>query len=411
MVLPDVVIIGAGVIGAACAFYAAHAGLSVTVLERGRVAGGATAVGQGALLASDKAPGPALDLALASLRSWDDLGAELGNARLTLTRRGGIAVATEPGEMAALNALAIRQRAAGLEAVELPGGQLRRREPLLAAGLAGGVLYPGERHVDPVRATAHLLRASGAEVRCGVDVRGLEVDGGTRVTGVRTANGDRLGCSAVINAAGAGAGTVADLAGTRLPVVAGDGAVLSTEALGSVRTRRIPIGRIPVDGVSAAPAGPPDGFNLRHTVYTAPEMSVLVSAGRAGSVRISAGPGGAGARAGGGSVPWAGGGSVSRHPPDLRGLAAAAVGILPFLAEVRVLRATRGSIPATPDRLPIIGPDPWIAGLYHACGHAESGVCYAPVTGALTARMITSDEPGADLSGRDSFAFAPERFG
>ncbi|GAB2330587.1 hypothetical protein STREPTOSP366_57420 [Streptomyces variabilis] len=71
----DVVVVGAGMTGAACALYAARAGLDVTVVDRGPVAGGTTGAGEGNLLVSDKAPGPELDLALLSLRLWAELAA------------------------------------------------------------------------------------------------------------------------------------------------------------------------------------------------------------------------------------------------------------------------------------------------------------------------------------------------
>jgi glycine/D-amino acid oxidase-like deaminating enzyme len=92
--------------------------------------------------------------------------------------------------------------------------------------------------------------------------------------------------------------------------------------------------------------------------------------------------------------------------PVLRALAAQAVAMFPFLANVAAVRAYRGYRPDTPDRLPIIGPDPWITGLFHACGHQGSGVCLAPATGALTAELLTAEPVAAA-----PFAFDPERFG
>ncbi len=62
----DVVVIGAGAVGAACAYYLAEAGLSVTVLDRGSVASGTTGAGEGNILVSDKQPGAELELALLS---------------------------------------------------------------------------------------------------------------------------------------------------------------------------------------------------------------------------------------------------------------------------------------------------------------------------------------------------------
>jgi glycine/D-amino acid oxidase-like deaminating enzyme len=368
MALPDVVIIGAGVVGAACAFYVARAGMSVTVLDGGPIGGGTTGSGQGAVLASDKPPGPVLDLAVDSLRRWEELGAELGGGRLALTRTGGLAVATTEAEQRALAALAARQRAAGVEAEEIAADGLREREPLLAKGLAGGVYYPADLRVDPVLATAYLLRASGADVRFGVDVRGVELDGAMRVTGVRTAGGERLACAAVVNAAGVRAGEVSAQVGTPLPVAPGRGFVLVTEAT------------------------PP----VRHTVHA---DAALITSDASGAVHI----GGTNERVG-----------FERSWPRSRlgELAARAISLFPFLGEVCAVRAYRGFRPDTPDGLPIIGPDPWITGLFHACGHGGDGVCLAPATGALTARLASAaGTVAAEPVASDLFAFHPERFG
>ncbi|PNG17737.1 FAD-dependent oxidoreductase, partial [Streptomyces cahuitamycinicus] len=62
----DVVVVGAGVVGAATALYATRAGLDAVVVDRGPVAGGTTGAGEGNLLVSDKEPGPELELALLS---------------------------------------------------------------------------------------------------------------------------------------------------------------------------------------------------------------------------------------------------------------------------------------------------------------------------------------------------------
>ncbi|HEU4422389.1 MAG TPA: FAD-dependent oxidoreductase [Pilimelia sp.] len=409
MTLPDVVVIGAGMVGAACAYYASRAGLAVTVLDRGPIAGGTTAAGVGNLMVSDKPPGPYLDLAVYSLRRWEELGGELGAATIELVRKGGLAVAAAASELAALAHVSGRQRSAGVDVVEVTPDELPGYEPLIARNLAGGVFYPQDMHVHPALATAHLLRASGARVRCGVDVRGVDLDPGMRVIGVRLAGGDRIACGAVVNSAGVWAGDLAAMTGTPLPVTPRRGLVLVTEPVGAPR-----------DG-SRAPAG--DQPVVRHTVYgtgyaatvdsddLAPGASTVVVATRAGTVLI-----GASREQVGFDRSW--------PLPILRRLAAQAVALLPFLAQVSALRAYRGFRPATPDHLPVIGPDPWIGGLYHACGHGGSGIALAPATGALIARMLTaapapvpaSNSAAGSTSATDDwpvdpFPFHPERFG
>ncbi len=127
----DVVVVGAGVVGAACALYAARAGLSVTVVDRGPVAGGTTGAGEGNLLVSDKEPGPELGLALLSLRLWSELAAELGEF-VEYEAKGGLVVARTPQALTELRTLAAEQRAAGVEAVGVPADRLPDLEPRLA---------------------------------------------------------------------------------------------------------------------------------------------------------------------------------------------------------------------------------------------------------------------------------------
>ncbi|KJS51213.1 FAD-dependent oxidoreductase, partial [Streptomyces rubellomurinus subsp. indigoferus] len=69
----DAVVVGAGVVGAACAYYAARAGPAVAVVDRGPVSGGPTRAGAEHLLVPDNEPGPELDLALLITLPWRDL--------------------------------------------------------------------------------------------------------------------------------------------------------------------------------------------------------------------------------------------------------------------------------------------------------------------------------------------------
>src|SRR4051795_7366989 len=112
----DVVVVGAGVVGAACAYFAARAGLRVAVLDRGPVAGGTTGAGEGNLLVSDKSPGPELDLALHSLALWRELGGAVDPAAIELEVKGGVVVSSTVDGYAGLTDLAATQRAAGVTA-------------------------------------------------------------------------------------------------------------------------------------------------------------------------------------------------------------------------------------------------------------------------------------------------------
>ncbi|MEU8516282.1 FAD-binding oxidoreductase [Kitasatospora sp. NPDC048722] len=367
----DVVVVGAGVVGAACAYYAARAGLAVAVVDRGPVAGGTTGAGEGNLLVSDKEPGPELDLALLSTRLWRELAGELG-AAVEYEAKGGLVVAQAPAGQDALRAFAARQAAAGVVAEEVPAERLRELEPHLSPRMAGGFHYPQDAQVQPALAAAHLLRAArrlGAELITGETVRTVRRGADGAVLGVGT-DRRQLDAPAVVNAAGTWGGELAALAGVHLPVLPRRGFVLVTE----------PLPRI-----------------VRHKVYAADYVANVASgsAGLETSAVVEGTPGG----------PVLIGASRERVGFDrtlshevLRRLAAQAAELFPVLADVAVMRAYRGFRPYLPDHLPAVGSDPRVPGLYHACGHEGAGIGLAPATGLLITEQLTGKQPESDLA-------------
>ncbi|MFF5955510.1 NAD(P)/FAD-dependent oxidoreductase [Streptomyces luteogriseus] len=372
----DVVVVGAGVVGAATALYAARAGLDTVVVDRGPVAGGTTGAGEGNLLVSDKEPGPELELALLSARLWAGLAREgLGRA-VEYEAKGGVVVAGTDRALTGLEKFAAEQRAAGVEAVPVPPDRLTDLEPYLAPGLAGGMLYPQDAQVMPALAAAHLLRASKARVRTGREVTGVLRGPDGAVRGVRTDRGD-LHAPAVVNAAGTWGGEVAARAGVRLPVRPRRGFVIVTEPL------------------------PP---RIRHKVYAADYVADVAS----DSAALQTSPVVEGTPAGPvliGASRERVGFDRSLSLPALRALAAGATGLFPFLAGVRAMRTYAGFRPYLPDHLPAIGPDPRAPGLFHACGHEGAGIGLATGTGHLIAQALTGRTPDLDLG-----PFRPDRF-
>ncbi|MFW6203593.1 MAG: NAD(P)/FAD-dependent oxidoreductase, partial [Actinomycetota bacterium] len=144
----DVVIIGAGVVGAACAWFCARAGLRVSVVDRGSVAGGTTGGGEGNVLVSDKPAGPELALARLSVRLWREVDDEVGG--FEHWPKGGLVVAESEAALAGLHEVGRGQREMGVEAVAVPPERLPDYEPHLAGDLAGGVYYPDDAQVQPM---------------------------------------------------------------------------------------------------------------------------------------------------------------------------------------------------------------------------------------------------------------------
>jgi len=367
----DVVVIGAGVVGAACAYYAALAGLAVAVVDRGPVAGGTTGAGEGNLLVSDKEPGPELELALLSTRLWREIAEELGE-RIEYEPKGGLVVASGEAGMEALRAFAVSQGTAGVRAEEVPGGRLHELEPHLAPGLAGGFHYPQDAQVQPALAAAHLLRAAraaGAALYLGETVTGIRTRPDGAVLGVTTDRGS-LDAPAVVNAAGTWGGEVAAMAGVDLPVLPRRGFVLVTEPLPRIVRHKVYAADYVADVASGSAA-----LQTSAVVEGTPAGPVLIGASRE---RV--------------------GFDRTLSVEVLHRLAAQAAALFPVLAEVAVQRAYRGFRPYLPDHLPAIGADPRAPGLHHACGHEGAGIGLAPATGLLISRQLTGERPELDLT-------------
>ncbi|MFJ9627395.1 NAD(P)/FAD-dependent oxidoreductase [Streptomyces sp. NPDC101175] len=371
----DVVVVGAGVVGAACALYAARTGLDVVVVDRGPVSGGTTGAGEGNLLVSDKAPGPELDLALLSHRLWEQLAQELGEF-IEYEAKGGLVVAATPSGLTALERFAGEQRTAAVVAEPVDAEALYELEPRLAPDLPGGVHYPQDRQVMPALAAAHLIRVSGARLLTGRTVTDVLRAADGTVQGVRTPAGDIL-APAVVNAAGTWGGELAALAGVTLPVLPRRGFVLVTE----------PLPRL-----------------IRHKVYAADYVADVAS----DSAALQTSPVVEGTAAG----PVLIGASRERvgfdrefSLPAVRALAAGATRLFPFLADVRAMRSYLGFRPYLPDHLPAIGPDPRAPGLVHACGHEGAGIGLATGTGHLIAQLLGGTAPDLDMT-----PFRPDRF-
>lgn len=139
---PDVVVIGAGALGAATAWFATRAGLSVELVERGSIVSGTTSACEGNLLVSDKEAGPELDLALLSHRVWrEDLG-EHGDL-WEFEEKGGLVVAATETGARGLTDRAEEQRAAGIDVRHVAADDVHDYEPHLTHDLAGAAGLAG----------------------------------------------------------------------------------------------------------------------------------------------------------------------------------------------------------------------------------------------------------------------------
>src|SRR5580698_10609660 len=218
----DVVVAGGGVIGTAIAWRAAAAGLDVVLVDPGH-GDAASLVAAGMLAPVSESlfgEGALLRVNLLAVRRFPSFAAELEEATghdVGLRGEGTLAIAYDPGDLAALQRLTAFRRSAGLDAEELDSRACRKLEPFLTPDVHGGVLFAGDWSVDNRRYAAALRdAAAAAKVRLTRDrVTGVRVRDG-RVSGARLADGGEVDSAAVVVAAGCWSGAGDGLPGPLL---------------------------------------------------------------------------------------------------------------------------------------------------------------------------------------------------
>lgn len=351
---PDVLILGAGIVGAACARALAAAGRSVLVLERDVVGSGATAAGMGHLVVMDDSPAQ-LRLTQRGRALWDAL-AQNHAARLEYVCCGTIWVAADAEELEAAHAKLALYSAAGIACEALDERALYALEPSLRPGLAGGLLVPGDGVVYAPRAAALLLeqaRADGARLQIG---HAVELVPG----GVRLADGSVLRAEAVVLATGARAIELAP----ELPIRPKKGHLAITDRYpGFVRHQLVELGY-----VKSAHAA--SGDSVAFNVQPRPTGQLLIGSSRQFDTLS-------------GEIDHA----------ILARMLARAIAYLPGLGRLSCVRTWTGFRAATPDGLPLVGRDSQRPGVWLATGHEGLGITTALVTAELLAAQMLGCVP------------------
>jgi D-hydroxyproline dehydrogenase subunit beta len=350
----DVLIVGAGIVGAACAYELASAGASVGVLECDAVGSGATAAGMGHIVVMDDSPAQ-LTLTRYSQTLWDAFVQD-APARHEYTRCGTIWVAADDGEMQAAHGKHACYREHGVRSDVLDEHALYALEPNLRPGLTGGLLVPGDSVVYPPRSAALFLERAA---KCGT--RLLYGRAGRLVPdGVQLSSGAVVKGGAIVIATGARAVELVP----EVPIRARKGHLAITDRYpGFVRHQLVELG---YSKSAHAASGDSVAFNVQPRCTG----QVLIGSSRQFDVRTA---------------------EVDLH--ILARMLGRALDYLPGLARLSCIRTWTGCRAATPDGLPLIGPHPVRPGIWLATGHEGLGITMAPGTAKLLAAQMLKRAP------------------
>lgn len=368
-----VIVVGAGMVGAATANELHRRDVDVLLLDAGEVSGGTTGLGEGNVLCSDKDAGPELELTVLGRALYAELDARFGPVA-QIRRKGALVVHPDAQSWADEPARLQRLHAAGVEGELIDPDRVRELEPALSGAVHGALHVPGDLQCAP-RAIARALAAEVPRVRTGVRVERIATDP-PRVVLV---GGEPVAADAVVLAAGPWSAALAATAGLHLPVEPRWGQLVQLAApAGPPLVRRKVVDGSYLASVASAAAG----LQLSTVIETTFDGHVLVGSSRARRGFDDA------------VDPAVSGAMIER-----------ATALMPTVGRLPVMRAWSGLRPWLPDHRPAIGCSHAVPGLWVATGHEGAGVALGPVTGRLLAQLLTGEAPLMDPG-----PFDPDRF-
>lgn len=364
--IADVLVIGAGIVGAACADALARAGLQVIVVEKGEVGGGATAAGMGHLVVMDDSPAE-LALTQYSLQLWREFTAQMPTLH-EYSNCGTLWIAADDEEYLAAQDKARNLQNAGVRCEMLDERVLYEREPHLRTGLRGALLVNDDALVYPPKSARMLLESAQ---RHGAIVMTAEVHSLGK-SGVRLTNGESISTDRIVVANGMAATQLLP----ELPLRAKKGHLLITDRYpGMVQHQLIELAYIKNAHASV-------GDSVSFNVQPRPTGQLLIGSSRQFDIDDS---------------------KIDRDM--MSRMLSRALEYLPALQKLNVLRCWTGVRAATPDGLPLIGEHPALPKVSLAVGHEGLGI----TTSLATAQMLRAQILGK-VSALPLAAYSPSRF-
>ncbi|TAL94784.1 MAG: FAD-binding oxidoreductase [Paraburkholderia sp.] len=353
----DALIVGAGIVGAACAAELAARGMRVDVIDAGGIGGGATAAGMGHIVVMNDTPAE-FALSRYSRDLWLELAPQL-RTRDAFARCGTLWVAADDEELGAAHAMHDAFAAQGVAAQLLDAQALRACEPALAPSMAGGLRIEHDSIVYAPTAAQWLLTQSPAAANINVRLNAEATKVEARHVTLRS--GERISAAHVIVANGIAAHRLVP----SVPLQPKKGHLLITDRYpGVIQHQLLELGYIK----SAHHAS---GTSVAFNAQPRPTGQLLIGSSRQFDSTDPA-----------------------VEMPVLAQMLRRAAHYLPALPALNGIRAWTGFRAASPDGLPLIGPAGDMApGVWLALGHEGLGVTTSLASAKLLAAQITQDAP------------------
>jgi sarcosine oxidase subunit beta len=374
----DIVVVGAGVIGTATAYYLAKSGLKVTLVDQGDLAAGASGACDAETCSLDHAPGYDANLANMSRGLYHRLIHEL-MFDIEYRQYGMLVLIETEKEKAFMLDRLEKHMANGLPGRFLEPKDLYKREPLLGPGLLGALESPVDGAVQSMNVCIAFSKTAkeryGLEVRLHERVTDIKLEGG-KVAAVVTEKGE-IPTGAVVNCAGAWAPFLGKMVGLDIPIKPRKGQLVVIEPTAPLLSTHCFEAFYIVNKFHPELANDPNSVQERYGVAFSHEPTA------SGTTLI------------GGSRSFSGY-DVSSDMDVVQAILNRATRFIPALEKLHVIRTYCGLRPYCEDHISIISPVEEIPGYYINAGAEGDGIGIAPVAGLLMSQLIQGHEPIVD---------------
>ena len=408
----DVVVIGAGIIGTATAWFLARQGMKVALCEKGRVAGEQSSRNWGWVRQQGRDEAE-LPIMMESNRIWRRLATEAGEKDLAFTGAGCMYLAEKESQIARYERWHDLAKQFQLDTRMLSREEVRKAVPGLSGQWAGGMITPSDGRAEPWTAVPALARAArriGVSIAENCAVRTVEAGAG-RVRGVVTEKGP-VRADRVVLAGGAWSAYFAGNAGLDLPQLVVRSTAGRTRAapdmdLPNASIPGLAIRRREDGGYTIATGDVAEHYLCARSFRYLSKFARLLKLS-AKDIRIKLKPPKHYPGAWGSVSRWSGGDvtpfermRVLDPPPSkvvYRRLLERLAQRAPWLAEAGIAQMWAGMIDVTPDAVPYICEVPDVEGMFIGTGMSGHGFGIGPGVGRVLADIVLGRSPGHDLA-------------
>ena len=363
----EVIVVGGGIIGTACAYFLARRGMKVLILEHKHLCSGASGSTAAiiSISGSSSTPAPLRPLNVESYNLVLDLEEDF-DPPLEIIRGGALYAAMSEQEADEIQPFYDDIRKMGIDCKYMDGQEAHRFEPLLADHVVAAIYNPASYHVNPFRLGEAYLNGAlrrGGRIDYGVNVLDIEVDNG-RVAKIITDRGD-YHADWVVVAGGAHTPEILSATGIEIPIVPARGQVILTEACPQMTERVLMF----VDHLYTRQTASGNFYLGSHTEYVGFENRITLE-------KITA-------------------------------FTKAFARSVPLFARLRALRFFAGFRPICKDNLPVIGPVPGCPQLIVASGHGRTGVRFSACTGKAVSELVVDGKTEHPIDALSVDRFVP----